>query len=112
MNMLQNFFVNKQLFGEHMTSYTIPFFINTISKVPVKNLKNISSVLGLANVIAPVGGINSVKINTLNTLLGFSLNDIIVGDGHFGSYGSTPRARLLKALKLRKTHGVSYIFGY
>ena len=80
--------------------YTISFFINEIQSKVGHN----SNVASLVDAISPVYGADSVKINTLSSFVG-NFNAVASGTGKYAGLGKTPRARLLKALKLRKKHG-------
>lgn len=80
--------------------YTIAYFINEIS---TKTRPSLSSV-GVVNAISPMYGFNSVKIQTLNHLIG-NFNAVAGGIGKYAGFGKTPKTRLLKALKLRKKLG-------
>lgn len=89
--------------------YTIPFLTNYIRGTTVAdwNAVTTSSRVNFAKVISPLGGASSVKVKTLNNLLGGNLKAIVHGAGTFGTFGTTPRARLLKALRLR-SNGVTF----
>jgi hypothetical protein len=82
-------------------SYTIQNFINAVTAVNNKTLMS----NGVYNVVAPRFGESSVKAETLDFFLNGNTNAILDGTGTFASLGKTPRARLLKALRLRQTNG-------
>ena len=88
--------------GNH---YYPQYFINTLGGFTARQLGNSTSTF--VGTIAPVKGRNSVKVKSLNTMLGGQLNNIIAGTGEFGGFGRTARARVLKALRLRK-NGVTF----
>lgn len=78
--------------------YTISYFINLFSGVRSNTITS----KGVFNIVSPRLGATSVRALVLNTWLNGSTTAIVNGTGKFASYGATPRARLLKALKLRK----------
>lgn len=80
--------------------YTITYFINEIQT----KTKGSHGSLGVVNAISPTYGLDSVKIETLNSLIG-DFNAVVNGFGKYAGFGKTPRTRLLKALKLRKKFG-------
>lgn len=79
-------------------AYTISYFIKLFSNVRSRTIES----NGVYNTVSPRKGSKSVSVSVLNTWLGGNLSKVVNGTGQFGSYGATPRARLLKALKLRK----------
>jgi hypothetical protein len=82
--------------------YTINSLIREISRVP-------SSVAGfqdLVGVLSPRAGANSVKIRVLNSYLNGRLNSLVAGKSG-RNLGSTARARLLSALRSRKSGSTS-----
>jgi len=81
--------------------YTIAFLINEV-KTKLKS-SNISP-LSVAHTLSPNKGLNSVKIEALNTFIG-NFTGVVNGKGKYAGYGKTPKTRLLKALKLRKKLG-------
>ncbi len=89
--------------------YTIPFLIDYVKGTTLSdwNAVTTASRVNFASVISPIGGASSIKVKTLNTLLGGNLKAVVHGTGTFASFGITPRARLLKALRLRST-GVTF----
>lgn len=80
--------------------YTIQFFINEIN-TKVKSSYNAHN---FVNAISPIYGNQSVKIQTLNSLVG-NFNKVANGIGKYAGYGKTPKSRVLKALRLRKKLG-------
>jgi len=88
-------------------AYTIPFLTSFVQGTTLSNWNSVtgSGFIDYASVLSPVGGVDSLKIQAFNNLFGgrATVKAIIHGTGNFGSYGITPRARLLKALKLRST---------
>jgi hypothetical protein len=81
--------------------YTISFFINVLKNTTTRAVsKN-----GVYNVVAPRFGDFSVKASALDSWLGYKTSAIEAGEGKFASYGKTPRARLLTALRNRKVNG-------
>ena len=81
--------------------YTLNYFIGAISNVSDKAL--VSN--GVYSAISPRRGSDSVKALMLDVWLGHKTSQIVSGKGNFKSFGKTPRARLLKALRLRKKNG-------
>ena len=77
--------------------YTISYFINVISDANAKVLNT-----NVAKAVSPRVGHESVKFATLQSWLGGKAYDIALGSHGFNKLGSTPRARLLKALRARK----------
>lgn len=86
-------------------SYYPQYFISQLGNFTSRQLGNSPS--SFVSKLAPVGGRTSAKIKSLNTILGGQLNNIIAGHGQFSSLGQTARARVLKALHLRK-NGVTF----
>ena len=82
--------------------YTISYFSGIIGSASVGSLKK----LGVASVVAPRLGKNSIKIEALNTWLGGNLFAIESGKGRFAGLGKSSRTRLLKALALRYKNGI------
>ena len=84
--------------GKH---YNYPqYFINTIGELTARQVGGTTA--SFVNAIAPVGGAGSVKVKTLNAMLGGNLGAIVAGTGSFSGFGRTARARVLKAFKLRQ----------
>ena len=81
--------------------YTINFFINVIKNTKSRAVTSDN----VYNVVAPRYGQFSVKSEALDYWLNFNTADISEGRGRFSTYGKTPRARLLTALKNRKVKG-------
>jgi hypothetical protein len=81
--------------------YTISYFINVLQNTPTSTVTK----LGVFNVVAPRFGAESVKVDALQSWLGYNTTAIASGSGRFASFGKTPRARLLTALKNRKVNG-------
>lgn len=80
--------------------YTISYFIKVLSSTTNTQLRN-----GVSSVLSPRKGATSVKVRVLNSLLSGNTSAILNGTGRFASYGSTPRGRLLTALRNRKRNG-------
>lgn len=80
--------------------YTITFFINELT-TKVKGKKTAGSIV---DAISPTYGKSSVKFSTLNNFVG-NFDAVANGTGKYAGFGKTPKARLLKALKLRKKFG-------
>jgi hypothetical protein len=85
--------------------YTIQFYIKLIRK-----LSNNAILENIYDAIAPVGGYESVKAYKLDEWLGDVNSDntleIIFGTTDRAlAFGKTPKTRLIKALKARKTNG-------
>lgn len=78
--------------------YTISYFIKLLSGTRNRSLVN----NGVYDTVSPRFGSTSVRAQVLNRWLGGKTSSIVNGTGKFAAYGETPRARLLKALKLRK----------
>ena len=83
--------------------YTLNYFINTISSASNRQIEQ----NGVFRVISPRLGGTSVKAQALVNFLGGhgTTFSVVNGSGRFAGFGKTPRARLLKALKLRKRNG-------
>lgn len=88
--------------GHH---YYPQYFINKISGLSARQLGNRTTTF--VNTLAPVKGSNSVKVQSLNNLLGGQLTQIIAGRGQFRTFGRSARSRVLKALRLRK-NGITF----
>jgi hypothetical protein len=78
--------------------YTINYFIRLFTSTTARTLAS----KGVASVVAPRKGSEAVSYQVLNSFLNGQLTKIVNGTGKFSTFGETPRARLLKALKLRK----------
>jgi hypothetical protein len=81
--------------------YTLQYFINTFSNATVNQVNKNGAYL----TVSPRLGYFSVKADALDTWLDDSVDAISEGRGHFSTYGKTPRARLLTALRNRQTRG-------
>jgi len=78
--------------------YTINLLINEIKSVP----SSVSSVSMLAQALSPRAGTSSVKLRVLNSYLNGRLNSLV--SGRTGrDFGSNARARILGALRSRKS---------
>lgn len=82
--------------------YTISYFVSLFSSTRGRTLTSASAVYTF---VSPRLGAQSTRAKVLNTWLGNQTNNIINGTGKFSSYGATPRARILKALRNRKANG-------
>jgi hypothetical protein len=82
--------------------YTLSYFLNLLGNSRARQLTNKDSVYSF---VSPRFGFNSVRAVVLDTWLGGKTTQIVNGTGRFSNYGSTPRARLLKALRNRKVTG-------
>lgn len=84
--------------------YTLNYFVNLFNSTGSKSISNAKEVYTF---VSPRLGFNSVRGVVLDQWLGGVKNTraIANGTGRFSTYGSTPRARLLKALRNRKTTG-------
>jgi hypothetical protein len=78
--------------------YTINYFIKLFTATRTSTLET----RGLESVVSPRLGSDSVRFHVLNGWLDGRVTQVVNGTGKFASYGATPRARILKALKLRK----------
>jgi hypothetical protein len=88
--------------GHNMSKgYTINYYTNLFKSASPRNL----TPTNLPNFVSPVYGSSSVKFSQLDGFLGGNIFEIARGHGDFASFGKTPRARILKALSLRKKHG-------
>ena len=96
--------IHKQL-GESMhKGYTLNYLIEQ-----VKNTTNTEiTTNGIYNTLSPRAGVYSVKGDVLDGFLFHNTQAVVAGAGIFATYGKTPKTRLLKALKLRKTTGSPY----
>ena len=81
--------------------YTLQYFINLVSNT-TNSQYNRNSVY---DVISPTRGFNSVRSYVLDTWLNNATTSIVEGTGVYSTFGKTPRTRLLKALRNRKTTG-------
>lgn len=81
--------------------YTISYFIDVLKNTTTRQVTN----NGIYSVVSPRFGGFSVKADALDTWLSYNTTAIVKGEGRFASYGKTPRARLLTALKNRKVNG-------
>lgn len=79
--------------------YTISYFVNVFS-----NTRQVANTSVYA-AVSPRFGHASVKARALDAWLDNQTLSIARGQGRFASFGKTPRARLLKALRLRKRNG-------
>ena len=84
--------------GYSTKGYTINYFINLFTDVTNSQLAN----NGVYSTVSPRKGVTSVRAAVLNDLLNGNTRNVVNGTGRFSSFGSTPRARILKALRLRK----------
>jgi len=82
--------------------YTISFFIEALSNSSTSQVTRD----GIFNTVSPRLGRFSQKAVALDNWLGGQTGAIALGAGKFSSYGSTPRGRVLKALRNRKNNGI------
>lgn len=82
--------------------YTISYFLALFGNSRARQFSTASDVYSF---VSPRLGVSSVRATVLNKWLGKQTNAIVSGSGRFASYGSTPRARLMKALRNRKNTG-------
>lgn len=82
--------------------YTISYFVNVLSNARTSQVLNADAVY---STVSPRFGYASVKARALDTWLNHKTTAIANGYGRFASFGKTPRARVLKALRLRKQNG-------
>lgn len=75
-------------------NYFIDLFTNTTNRQLVTN--------GVSAVVSPRFGATSVRAKVLDRLLNYDVIEIVNGFYDYSSFGSTPRTRILKALRLRK----------
>ncbi len=80
--------------------YTINYFVNELSQVH----PSVFNYTDVAHVVSPRFGANSMKFTALNNFL-HGMTTVIAYDEDFKDLGKTPRARVLKALKMRKKLG-------
>jgi hypothetical protein len=78
--------------------YTISFFMRALEGTD----KRMVSFEHIYNIISPRIGFFSVKSEQFDTWLYNNTLDIYCGVGKFKKFGSYPKQRLMKALKLRK----------
>ena len=83
--------------------YTISYFLGLFGNVRSRSLTSTDAVYSF---VSPRFGYNSTRAFVLDTWLGGKTTQIVNGTGRFSTYGATPRARLLKALRNRKQNGV------
>jgi hypothetical protein len=81
--------------------YTLSYFLKLFNSTSNRAISS----NGVYGVVSPLLGSTSVRATVLNTWLGNKTTQITNGTGKFASYGTTPRARILKALRNRKTTG-------
>jgi hypothetical protein len=84
--------------------YTINYFVTALKNVSATTVAR----QGVYNTVSPRFGSASVKSCALDYWLGYNTDSIVRGSGRFASYGKTARARLLTALRNRKTTGSVY----
>ena len=84
--------------------YTLQYFIDLFTNTTTRQLSTNS----VYNVVSPRKGVTSVRAEVLDNWLSYNTTNIANGTGSFASYGKTPRARLLKALRNRKNNGTVY----
>ena len=78
-------------------AYTLNSLITEVTHIGLK-----ASISDIVFTLSPRAGAYSQKLQVINTFLDGELNAVLIGTtGH----GATPRTRLLRALKFRKTHG-------
>ena len=84
--------------------YTLNYFVNLFNKT---SANTISGTKDVYTFISPRLGFHSTRAVVLETWLGSQkqLRAITNGTGRFSTYGTTPRARILKALRNRKVNG-------
>lgn len=84
--------------------YTLSYFLNLLGNSRARQLTDAAAVYAF---VSPRFAENSVRAEVLDSWLGGTRNTyaIVKGTGRFSNYGSTPRSRLLKALRNRKTTG-------
>lgn len=81
--------------------YTLNYFLKLFNGTSNRAISS----NGVYGVVSPLLGSSSVRATVLNTWLGNKTSQIANGTGKFASYGTTPRARILKALRNRKVNG-------
>jgi hypothetical protein len=81
--------------------YTINYFVNVFTNTTNTQIAR----NGVYNTVSPRNGYASVKAGALDRFLQGQTYAIANGTGVFASFGKTPRARLLKALRNRKRYG-------
>jgi hypothetical protein len=82
--------------------YTLNYFVNLFTSSRSRQLNSTKAVY---NFVSPRFGYNSTRAVVLDAWLGDNTTQIVNGTGRFSTYGTTPRARILKALRNRKTTG-------
>lgn len=85
--------------------YTINYFINLVEGATNQQITG----NGIASIVSPRLGNKSQAVSALNSYLSGSLSAVVNGTKGFNSFGKTPRARLLKALRTRKTYGTLFV---
>ena len=85
--------------------YTIQYFIDLFDGTTSRQLNR----NGVYNVVSPRRGYDSVRAEVLDFWLGNQTTNIVKGHGKFATFGASPRSRLLKALRLRKTNGSVFV---
>lgn len=79
-------------------AYTINLLINEVRSLSARAVSDYTT---LATSLSPRAGANSAKVQVLNSFLGGKLRSVIGSD----RYGKTVKARVLNALKARKSNG-------
>lgn len=82
--------------------YTISYFMNLLQNTSTRDLTTATQVYFA---VSPRRGNNSEKRYALDTWLQGQTSAIVSGRGRFANFGKSPRARLLKALRVRKENG-------
>ncbi len=85
--------------------YTINYFIGLVQGTTNSQI----AATGITNLVSPKLGSQSQAVSALNSLLEGKLTPIVNGTRGFATFGVTPRARLLKALRTRKKLGVLFV---
>ena len=79
-------------------AYTLNSLIAEVAAISTR-----TTIDTLVETLSPVAGFDSVKFEVINAFLEGNLYEVLEGNTFVA--GSTPRTRLLNALRFRKTHG-------
>lgn len=86
--------------GFSTKKYTINLLISEVSSLTPSSF---SSVKTLTSALSPRTGATSAKVAALNSFLNGNLTRIVNGTGNYSSFGKTPRTRIVRALRARKS---------
>ena len=99
-----NYYVKGTRMNFGTKGYTLQYFIDLFTNTTSRQLNS----NGVYRTVSPRLGSVSVRADVLDTWLSNNTTAIVNGTGNFATFGKTPRTRLLKALRNRKTNGYVY----